>query len=256
MRRSKILLSSLVLVLPACGSSKGTPAESPTKVAAVDEAKAETPQADGPAGESEGQAAASATTKIPTECAKKADDVCLPDQKFVKRLCAADYPSVALSMFANGSPWTRAFLKGKTEAWNASGGASDNVQLEFDEEVLVLVLRKAGKNQIQVGSGSGYDVMRWDGTCVSLEGPELTFSRPPAPKTSKVEFKSLDEKTKDALREDKKINDAFLSRRNECQAASMGTVSLKCIKADAKLSELIVAYVRGGGALPAPEKLP
>jgi len=258
MRTSKIvLLSSAVLVL-ACGGSSGKGAEAPTKVADVDEAKAEAPESDKPASEGEAASADSAggATKIPTECAKKDDEVCLPDPKFVKRLCAANFPSVALAMFANGTPWTRAYLKGKTESWNASGGASENVQLEFDEEVLVLVRRKAGKNQIQVGSGSGYDVIRWDGTCVSLEGPELTFQRPPAPKTAKVEFKSLDENTKDKLRDDKTINDAFLSRRNECQAASMGTVSLKCVKADAKLSGSIVDYVRGGGALPAPSKLP
>src|SRR5262245_22570753 len=194
------VLLSLALVANACGSGSAKEPEAPTKVEAVDEAKADAPEADKPGSESESGASGaseSAPAKIPSECAKKDEEVCLPDPKFAKRVCAANYPSVALALFANGTPWTRAFLRGKTEAWNASGGASENVQLEFDEEVLVLVRRKAGPNQIQVGSGSGYDVIRWDGTCVSLEGPELTFKRPPAPKTARVEFKSLDEKTKD-----------------------------------------------------------
>jgi hypothetical protein len=227
MRTPKIALMSSMLLACACGSNPGKEPDAPTKAEAVDEAKADAPEADKPAGEGASAASdsAGAATKIPTECVKRDEEVCLPDPKFVKRLCAASYPSIALVLFGNGTPWTRAYLRGKTEAWNASGGASENVQLEFDEEVLVLVRRKAGANQIQVGSGSGYDIIRWDGTCVSLEGPELTFKRPPTPKTAKVEFKSLDEKTKDALREDQKINEAFLSRRNECQAASMGTVS-------------------------------
>jgi hypothetical protein len=36
----------------------------------------------------------------------------------------------------------------------------------------------------------------------------------------------------------------------------MGEVSQKCIKADSRLSAVIVEYVRKGGALPQPDKLP
>jgi hypothetical protein len=36
----------------------------------------------------------------------------------------------------------------------------------------------------------------------------------------------------------------------------MGTVSLKCVKADQRLSRAIVAYVRRGGVVATPRRLP
>jgi hypothetical protein len=241
------------LMLVGCGSSPATTAksaEAPEESAGEKAAAPDESEAGGSA-----EAKASKAAEIPTECAKKGD-VCQPETAFVKKLCAGAYPSVALVMFGKSTPWTRAYLTRKTEGWNASGGASESSWLEFDEEVLVLVQRKAGAGGIQVGSGVGYDVLRWNGSCVSLEGEELTMKRPPTPKASKVEFRQLDEKHKEALREDANVNEAFLSRRKECQAATMGTVSLKCVKADTRLSEVIVDYVRGGGSVPQPDKLP
>lgn len=252
----KIAIAVSALLFAACGGASKNP-ESATKSVDEEAPKEKQPNSEGNAAAKDDKSEdAAGPAAIPSDCAKKQDDVCLPDPKFVKKLCAAEYPGVALYMFAKGSPWTRAFLKGKTQAWNASGGASENAELEFDEEVLVLVLRKAAPGGIQVGSGVGYDVLRWNGTCVSLEGGEITMKRPPAPKSAKVEFKSLDDKLKDMLRGDKRVDDAFKARRTECQAASMGQVSAKCVKADAKLSESIVAYVRDGGSVPIPSKLP
>ncbi len=245
----------LLLGLLACACGGKTPAaesasdkneKSEAASAGEGEAKSEA------SGEKE---SASGPAEVPTKCAGSGE-VCSPDMGFVKRLCAGNYPGVALYMFAKDSPWTRGYLTRKTEGWNAAGGASDNSELDFDEEVIVLLQRKAAADKIQVGSGVGYETLRWNGSCATLQGEELTLSRPPQPKTAKVEFKQLDDPLKDALREDKTINEAYLSRRKECQGATMGTVSLKCVKADAKLSEVIVQYVRGGGTMPKPSKLP
>jgi hypothetical protein len=52
------------------------------------------------------------------------------------------------------------------------------------------------------------------------------------------------------------VNAAFLERRSECKGATSGDVSAKCVKADAKLSDAIVAFVRGGGSVPVPTTLP
>jgi hypothetical protein len=237
----------------ACGSGKPAAETASSKSEGSEPASATENEAKGEGGGKEEKA--SGPAELPTKCAGSGD-VCTPDTGFVKRLCSGNYPGVALYMFAKASPWTRGYLTRKTEAWNAAGGASDNDELDFDEEVIVLVQRKASADKIQVGSGVGYETLRWNGSCATLQGEELTLRAPPQPKTAKVEFKQLDEPLKDALREDKGINEAYLSRRKECQGATMGTVSLKCVKADAKLSEVIVQYVRGGGTVPKPSKLP
>jgi hypothetical protein len=236
----------------ACGGSK-PPAEAP---AAAKPERVETKTADAsPAQDPASKPPSSAG--LPKTCAKKSG-ACVPPRAFVEKLCAGDYPSVALYLFGNGSPWTRGYLKGRTKAWNASGGASDNTWLEFDEEVLVLAERKAelGGMQVSGGGGASYDALRWDGGCVTLSGDELTLDKPPAPKTSKVEWRFLDDNVQEALRAVPAINDAYLARRKECKGVTSGEVSAKCVKADDKLSAEIVKYLRGGGALPEPTKVP
>ncbi len=249
-----LILSSLS---SACGGSN-QPAES-----AADETAAESRDS-GSAGDGEAEAegeaseaAASGPVEVPSDCFKKVSGVCVPEPKFVKRLCNGRYPSMALYLFGNGSKWTRAYLTRKTEAWNASGGASTGGFLEFDEEVLLLAERKADTGGMQVsGSGAGYDAIRWDGSCVTLSGEEITQQRPPSTKNVKVEWRFLDDNVQEALRKDEKVNKAFLERRTECKGATTGDVSAKCVKADNKLSELIVSFVRGGGSIPVPSKLP
>jgi hypothetical protein len=148
-------------------------------------------------------------------------------------------------------------LNRRTEAWNASGGASTGGFLELDEEVLLLAERKADLGGMQVsGAGAGYDAIRWDGSCVTLSGEELTQQRPSSVKNVKVEWRFLDDNVQEALRKDEKTNAAFLERRKECKGATSGDVSAKCVKADAKLSDSVVSFVRGGGSVPVPSKLP
>jgi hypothetical protein len=148
-------------------------------------------------------------------------------------------------------------LTRKTEAWNASGGASAGGYLEFDEEVLILAERKADSGGMQVsGAGGGYDAIRWDGSCVTLSGEELTQNRPPAPKSPGIEWRFLDDNVQEALRKDEKVNAAYLERRKHCKGAVSGDVSDKCVKADKQLSDAIVSYLRGGGAVPVPTTLP
>lgn len=254
----EVAIGGLVLALAACGGSSpetktagSDSAEDPASKAGSDEKGDEKPAA----GE-EGQESAQGGTDIPTECAKQGE-ICTVPAKFAKRLCSDTYPTVALVLFAKGTPWTRGYLRGKTKAWNASGGASEQVDLEFDEEVLILVERKADTGGMQVsGAGSGYEAIRWDGTCVTLSSEEVTLKPPPAAKYPKVEFKHLETALQDAMREDPKIDEAYKTRRTECKGQMTGTVSLKCVKADAKLANLIVEYVRDGGKIPKPQRMP
>lgn len=191
---------------------------------------------------------------IPTECAKKQGDICLPSAKFVGRLCNGSYPNVALYMFQQSLPFTRGYLTRKTKAWNASGGASSSEDfLEFDEEVLILKHRGANTGGMQVsGAGGGYDALRWDGSCVTLAKEELTLKKPPRAKAAYIAWKWLDDPVRESLRESDAVDGAYKKRRKECKGVTMGAVTKKCEVADKALSSAIVAHVRGGGEVAKP----
>jgi len=249
MRFASFLLFSVVV---ACAGQAQKPVEAP-------EPAAEKPVADKPVADPKPDTKAdtdSTPATVPTECTR-AGKLCLPDQKFTKRMCNDSYPSVALYLFGNGLPFTRGYLTRKTQAWNAEGGASDNDYLEFDEEVLLLAERGTDKNQMQVsGAGGGYMAMRWNGSCVTLAKEEVTLDKPPAPKSAKVEWRFLDDNVQTALREDGTINKAVQARRKECKGAVSGDVSLACVKADDRLTAVVIDYLRKGGKVPVPTKLP
>jgi hypothetical protein len=196
--------------------------------------------------------------KMPTECAEPKGKLCMPPAKFVKRLCGGFYPDVALLMLAKGTPWARGYLRVKSvEAWNASGGVSSSDKLVFEEEFIILSHREAAAGGIQVsGAGGGYDVLRWDGTCASLADEEVMLNVN-NPGHAKIPWKSYEDKTRDALLADEKVNKWYTERRKECKGATMGDVSLKCVKADEALGKAVAEFVRSkGGSLPTPAKLP
>jgi hypothetical protein len=195
--------------------------------------------------------------QIPTECSKLSKETCVPAGKWVSRLCSDVYADVAIFMFQSGSPWQRMYLTRETDAVNASGGASVVGKLAFDEEVLVLRHRVAGADDIQVGTGSGsYDALRWDGSCVSLEGEEVTSNAPPRAKTSRIEWRWLGEDMQQALRKDSTVDETYVARKKECKGVTMGSVSKKCEQLDGKLIQITADYVRGASGLPQPQHQP
>jgi hypothetical protein len=244
-----IVIAPLLAV--SCGGNAVPPAA--PAPAATGEASAEPTAAPAAADEED-----KPSTKLPTECAGKDAKMCLPPAGFVKRLCSGSYPDVALAMLAKGTPWVRGYLRVKSaEAFNASGGVSSDNKLVFDEELLLLSHREADTGGMTVsGAGSSYDVLRWDGSCASLQGEEVSLAASPTPKAAKVVWKTLDEKVQTALLADDKINKTYQARRKECKGASMGDVSLKCEKLDDMLSVVVIDYVRRGGSIPPPPRLP
>jgi hypothetical protein len=196
--------------------------------------------------------------KLPTECAEKGQKFCLPPHAFVKRLCSGFYPDVALVMLAKGTPWSRGYLRVKSaEALYASGGVSSQDKIVFEEEFVLLTRHEANTGGMTVsGAGGGYDVLRWDGSCASLQDEEVSLTPTPSPKHAKIPWKNLDDKVKDALLADEKINKTFMERRKECKGATIGEVSLKCVKLDDQLSTVVVDFLRRGGSVPPPAKLP
>jgi hypothetical protein len=183
--------------------------------------------------------------------------VCVPDFAFVKRMCNGSFPDVALLLMAKDAPFTRMFMKGDVDGWNADGGASARARLRFDEEMLVLRRRSPPAGGIVVGSGgAGYLVMRWDGNCYTLEDAELTTKKPAAPKHAPIPWRLYSEKTKAALLEKPKVLAAYQKRGKECKGVVSGEVSKACEQADTALSAAVVAEIRGGATIPVPEHLP
>ena len=145
----------------------------------------------------------------------------------------------------------------RTQAGNASGGKTLEGWLEFDEEVLILKMRKAPAGGMQVsGASESYDALRWDGSCVTLTGEEVTKSVPPSPKHAFVTWRFLDDNIQEALKEDSKVLAAYRERGKECKGQNQGEVSKGCVKANNLLSAAVVEWVRHGGKLPVPTKLP
>lgn len=246
--RGALLIPLLTAV--ACGGSQPAPSTTPT--AASDPAPKELASTD-PATT---KPAAFAPKGIPASCATN-DGVCAPDGEFAARMCNGSFPDVALVLFQKDSPFTRMYLRGDVDGWNAEGGLSARAKLIFDEEVLVLKRREAPKNGIIVGgAGAGYLVIRWDGNCYTLSDGELTTRKPPAPKHSQIPWRYLGERVRDALTQNPKVLAAYQRRGKECKGATSGDVSKACEQADAALSDAVVSEIKNGLAVPTPEKIP
>jgi hypothetical protein len=194
---------------------------------------------------------------MPTKCEEQGE-MCMPPKNFVKKLCQGDYPSVAAAMFQAGTPWTRAYLVHPVEAWNASGGGSSREKLATDEEVLILRHRSVDlpAGMSVSGASGGFDALRWDGMCVTLEQGHVVFDPPRKPKNARVIWARLDLGIRDALKKDPEVLDAYIEHKKECKGVTMGQVSKACEKLDADFSVLIATHIREKGGLPAPAKLP
>ncbi|HHH11602.1 MAG TPA: hypothetical protein ENK23_05955 [Sorangium sp.] len=245
-----------VTVVGACGG--GMPAPSAEDAAVADAAAAPAAAAAGASSQDgdDKQGAGASEEGIPTQCAGDGE-VCFPPPRFVKALCSQDYPAVAVVMFGPDAPWTHAYTAVEVRAWNAAGGGASNEKIPVDEEVLIVRERKVPKGGMQVsGVQDSYDVMRWDGSCVTLDKGELRFDPPRRPKNARIVWKRLEIAQRDALKEEEALRPAYLYHRKHCKGVSMGVVSKECVKADAALSEAVAAFVRNHGQVPTPSTLP
>jgi hypothetical protein len=239
------------------------PAEPPVSPGgtASEAAAAPSPQGSGPtnaAAEASQEKApgAAAPKAIPWSCGTDDEGICVPEPGFVNRLCNGAFPDAALTLLSKEAPFTRMYLRGDVDGWNADGGMSARARLRFDEEVLVLKRRTAPKTGIVVGTGGGYHVMRWDGNCYTLDDSELTTKKPPSPKFASIPWRYLSERTRDSLLQDAKVLAAYQRRGKECKGAASGEVTKACEQADAALSAAVVSEVRSGNTVPTPEKIP
>lgn len=196
---------------------------------------------------------------IPTSCHREGE-ICTPSPAWVKKLCSTNiYPDVALALFHADAPFSRGYITRKTRAVNASGGPTGGEEwLSLDEEVILLYERSAGNSGMQVsGAEGGFDAIRWDGSCVTLDSHEVTTRKPPQSKPGQIQFRFLGDDTQDALKGVPEVRVVYLERRKECKGAMSGEVTKKCEQKDAELMRVIAQAVKTG-ALPqfTPQKRP
>lgn len=244
------------LVLAGCGSAPPK-AEDPTAGAS---ASASSPSAHETSSEGAEEPKADEESKgVPEACAGDGA-ACVMPRGFVQRLCGgrSTYPELALLFFQKGSPWRRAYVAVREAApFNGMNGPSSEEKLTFEEELLVLSENKVDTGGMQVsGAGSSYDLLRWDGTCVTLSAEEVRLSGPSKPKHAGIPWRILEDATQNALLQNEAIAKVATERRKECKGATIGEVSAKCEKADRRLNDLIVEAVRSGTEVPKPAKVP
>jgi hypothetical protein len=267
MKRGVLAVAGVAVLMTAAGctgagtrpvvASSGNEARSTTLLSAAISAPAGDTAMSAPSSETKSEPEA-----IPNACVGEQSmrdvTICVPPGMFAKKLCGGIYPEVALTMFAKGTPWTRVWLAGDVEAWNASGGLTHRAKLAFDEEVIVLSRHSAGGGGgiIMTGSMASYDVLRWDGTCVSVMEGELTTRRPPAPKPASVPWGRLEETTRRALLASPKVKATHDSLDKACASVSSPAEKRSCEKADKAFANAVADFVRSGGTLPTPARRP
>jgi hypothetical protein len=228
---------------------------------------------------------------IPSTCSSeqpvKNVKACLPPPAFVKKLCTGSFPEVAIGMFSKGTPWTRLWLAADVDAWNASAGNfTHRAKLAFDEEVLVLSRHAAASvgGIVMTEAQASYDVLRWDGSCVSITEGELTAKPPPKAHPSPLLWGRLEETTRRALLTSSKVKTSHAALEKACVASAekAGEVAMSsppppstkpkkarggksgpatpvraCDKADRAFAQAVADFVRTGDvSLPTPERRP
>lgn len=180
---------------------------------------------------------------------------------WVSKLCSGIHPELALHMFRGGSPWKRLYSRAIAPAFNGAGGPSiSDERVKMGEELIALRRnteeKQSSAGEMSVGDTAGYDLLRWNGSCVTLHDGEFS-AKPPRRRpmqNAHVEWRALGPELRDALRNDDLISRAFLAQRKECRGATFGSVTKKCVDQEKSLVSAIVSYVRNGGPLPEPHE--
>ena len=234
---------SLLLLVSACGSHEASP---PRSANDADVAASET------------KAAELASASLIPSCKDDGED-CLPPSKWVDKLCSGVHPEVALHMFRGGSPWKRVYSRHRAPAFNGAGGPSvSDDRVEKGEELIALRRNSDGRGssagEMTIGDTAGYDLLRWNGSCVTMHDGEYSTQAPRRREHARVEWRWLGDSIRSALTSDGTVKDAYVARRKECKGVTFGAVSKKCVEREDSLVAAIVDYVRSGGSLPEPNE--
>lgn len=226
-------------VAAACGG------EEPAPKAPV----AERPRADDDVQESQEN-----TASIPSKCLDR-KGACMPPIRWAERLCEDVYEDLALYMFRKGTPYTRYYMRIGLNAVNGWGPTIDE-NLVTGEEVLV-VNHRLRRDTVQVeGSEGTYDVLRWNGACVTLDMNRVTKRKPSRVRNARIDWRSLDSRYQDLILADSDVAEAHERRRKACKGASVGRATGDCQALDGEFLEAVANYVRQTEELPQPNKFP
>ncbi len=258
-------LACLGLLVTACGGSNiSTPARQATpaaKPAELTEQKS-TSTASEPAAElakapPEVEPKVAETQEVPSRCALGARPPCLPPEAFAESICKGKYPGLALFMFEKSTPWQRKWVnREQLAAVNAFGGSNSGGDLTFAEEVLLLRRGSARTDEVQVSGADDVEVLRWNGTCVTVRESELVEYVPGLPKHADIVWNYLGRGLQEALLGNTNIASLRKRHKQECRGSSAHSVSKSCGRAAQTLGDAIVIAVRKGTTLPEPQKLP
>jgi hypothetical protein len=254
-----ILLGSS-LTLSACGGSS-TPAQEPaparetpsalSKVAVEEEGAL----SDGSEAKPQPVEVKLTAAMPPNECA--AGEPCVPPRAFAQAVCEGRFPGLAVQLFEKSTPWERRYIKVESlDPVNTYGGATTTERLVFTEEVLILHRQSPSGDGLQVSGASDVDVLRWDGTCVTVREEYLSVHRMPTVENATVTWRYLDEKTQEGLLAAKYVHVRYTQQRDACRNSSATRLSPVCEKATEKLNDAITVAVRGGLEFPTPSELP
>ncbi len=196
-----------------------------------------------------------AESPLPTCIGDEGD--CVPPSQWVNKLCNGVHPEVALHMFRGGSPWKRLYSRHTAPAYNGAGGPSlSDERVERGEELIALRrntdARGSAAGEMSIGDTAGYDMLRWNGSCVTLHDGEFSNKAPRRREHARVEWRWLGDEVRTALRNNGIVQQAYVERRKECKGATFGEVTKKCVEREQSLVAAIVDYVRSGGELPEP----
>lgn len=233
-------LTLLALVHLGCGAPATHVAAKPAEAAPV--------AAAAPVAEPAPIPIAEEARSLPDSCVD--GPMCTFPAEFAERLCSGSHPEVALHLFAPKTPWKRAYLQRSFQAWHV-GSRSELRELRSGEEVIIVSAPKGRAGGMQIG-GQGFDVLRWDGTCVSLMEDELSFKKPPASVPANIPFKKLDRSYQTAFSQEKQVELLRAQEQRTCEApgADKEPAKSKCELARRQLSLAIAQVVAKGKSLP------
>lgn len=265
MLRTSMVFGLVTLLVGCASSNRGIATASPTRAtpptAAAENPKLATAGAEDTDASKEQHDAAPADTEnalvaaLPTSCVNPKE--CVPPKEFVSATCRARFPSMAIAMFEKHTPWQRLYVRVESlDAVNAYGERSAAAPMTFGEEVLVLrgvSQPKAGKLQI---SSSDIDVLRWDGSCATVDRGNFSTTRMADMVIASIRWRHLEDSYQTALLESKYVALAHEKHRSVCKGARDATLTPECQKATQRLTEAISVAVHGGLTLPTPTHLP
>lgn len=241
------IVLTLGFFLVACGSAPEKPAESPRS----------SPTAVSKPNKPRKKKARRAKKKspYPQRCAGDSEE-CLPPAEWVQKLCDDIYPDLALHLFSPGTPWKRLYMRARAQPFNASGGMSLVGDVMQPGEEVIALRRRANDRGIRVGDTAGYDVLRWNGSCATIHDGDFTSKEPHELRHATIEWRRLGLPIRQALEAEPVISEVYEARRESCKRRSIGEVTAECEHSERRLADEVVRYVRDGGKLPKPEKLP